>query len=197
MSTAARARAAALAVLAAVVIVVGVGSPASAHNVLISVAPADGSTVAAAPSSVVLTFDQPAQALGTEILVRGPGGSTVSIGDAVLVNSTVSQQLGAQRPAGTYTVEWRVTSADGHPVSGHFTFSATSGTGPPATPDPAAEVPTSSGAATPAAAVTRVDAGASPPSLTPWGIAAGAGAVMALGLFAVWWVRRGARQSGQ
>jgi hypothetical protein len=78
-------------------------------------------------------------------------------------------------------------------VSGHFTFAATSGTWPPATPDPAAEVPTSSGAA----AVARVGAGASPPSLTPWGIAAGAGAVMALGLVAVWWVRRGARQSGQ
>jgi hypothetical protein len=40
-------------------------------------------------------------------------------------------------PAGTYTVAWRVTSADGHPISGSFTFIATRpGSGAPVTAEP-------------------------------------------------------------
>ena len=130
--TAARTRAPVLAVLAAGLALVAIAAPASAHNVLISVSPADGSTVDTAPAAVVLTFDQPAQALGTAILVLGPDGTTVSTGEPILVNSTVRESLGPQRPAGLYTVEWRVTSTDGHPISGRFTFTATSATGPPA-----------------------------------------------------------------
>jgi methionine-rich copper-binding protein CopC len=106
---------------AAVVVVAGV--PASAHNSLVSTTPADGATVARTPATVVLTFDEPAIALGTEVVVTGPTGA-VQQGPARLVDNTVSQDLQSGAPAGTYRVAWRVTSADGHPVSGTFTFSA-------------------------------------------------------------------------
>jgi methionine-rich copper-binding protein CopC len=102
---------------------------AQAHNVLRSTDPADGSTVAVAPAQVTLTFDEPALALGTEIEVRGPDGTVVSEGDPVLVDATVSQKLGGDLPAGTYTVAWRVTSADGHPITGELTFTATTAAG--------------------------------------------------------------------
>jgi copper resistance protein C len=36
----------------------------------------------------------------------------------------VTQDLQPGSPAGAYTVDWRVTSADGHPISGSFTFTA-------------------------------------------------------------------------
>jgi methionine-rich copper-binding protein CopC len=112
----------ATAVLALAGLVIG-ASPASAHNVLKSTSPADGKQVARPPSSVVLTFDEPAIALGTKLVITGPEGP-VQIGKPSLVDNTVTQDLQPGSPAGAYTVDWRVTSADGHPISGSFTFTA-------------------------------------------------------------------------
>ncbi|WP_051639857.1 copper resistance CopC family protein [Cellulomonas sp. URHE0023] len=107
--------------------VVGASS-AQAHDVLRSSDPADGSTVQTAPEQVTLTFDEPAIALGTEVEVRSPDGTLASDGDPVLVDVTVAQKLGGELPAGRYTVSWRVTSADGHPITGDLTFTATTAT---------------------------------------------------------------------
>ncbi|WP_148076649.1 copper resistance CopC family protein [Cellulomonas sp. PhB150] len=105
-----------------------VAAPAAqAHDELVSVDPADGSTVTAVPDHVTLTFEDPAVALGTVIEVKGPDGSVVSTGDAELVDNTVSQAIGGDLPAGAYTVAWRVTSQDGHAVSGTFGFTAEAG----------------------------------------------------------------------
>jgi copper resistance protein C len=112
----------ATAVLAIAGLVIG-ASPASAHNVLKSSSPADGKKVARTPSSVVLTFDEPAIAIGTKLVITGPEGP-VQIGKPSLVDNTVTQDLQPGSPAGAYTVDWRVTSADGHPISGSFTFTA-------------------------------------------------------------------------
>ncbi|WP_282944946.1 copper resistance CopC family protein [Cellulomonas endometrii] len=127
-----------LAVLLGLAAVLATATRADAHNALQGTDPADGSTVATPPTHVTLTFDQPAQALGTEIVVLGPDGSTVSTGTPELVDTTVSQALADGLPAGDYTVQWRVTSADGHPLSGElaFTASAASATAAPETPEP-------------------------------------------------------------
>jgi methionine-rich copper-binding protein CopC len=111
-----------LAVLAAAMLAVWAGvSPASAHNTLTSTDPADQETVQSAPQAVVLTFDEPAIAMGTQVVVTGPSGQ-VQQGPAGLAGKTITQDLQPGAPAGTYTVAWRVTSADGHPVSGAFSF---------------------------------------------------------------------------
>ena len=71
-------------------------------------------------------------------------------GAPVLVDDTVTQPLVADRPAGTYTVQWRVTSSDGHPISGTFTFEAATAVAaePPATSTPSAPAdPTASAGA--------------------------------------------------
>jgi methionine-rich copper-binding protein CopC len=109
-------------VLATVGLAIGAG-PASAHNVLKSSSPEDQESVARTPSSVVLTFDEPAIALGTKLVVTGPTGP-VQVGTPRLVDNTVTQDLQSGAPAGAYTVEWRVTSSDGHPISGSFSFTA-------------------------------------------------------------------------
>jgi len=115
-------------------LVVGV-APASAHNILIRTSPVDGSTVATLPDVIVLTFNEPGQADGTVIAVTGPDGN-VSSGAAVLVDSDVRQAVGPGSPPGRYTVDWRVVSADGHPVDGAVAFPATKGTSGTATPRP-------------------------------------------------------------
>lgn len=106
-------------------------TPASAHNVLRSTTPAGQQTVAAVPTAVVLTFNEPAIAMGTQIVVSGPSGEVQS-GPPKLVDSSVSQPLSPGAPAGSYTVTWRVTSVDGHPISGTYAFTATAaGAGEP------------------------------------------------------------------
>lgn len=154
-----RALAVVAAVLLALAAVLLTAGRADAHNALLGTDPADGSTVDAPPASITLTFDQPAQALGTEIVVLGPDGSTVSEGTAELVDNTVSQALAADLPAGAYSVEWRVTSADGHPLSGALAFTAASGAAgavpaAPATIEPTAEPTMSTQADEPATEAT-------------------------------------------
>jgi len=111
-------------VLAAAALLVGAATAAQAHNTLEGTSPADGSTVKVVPAQVTLTFNEPAVAVGTEIIVTGPGGPVQS-GAAVLVDNTVSEHLRPGSPEGQYKVVWRVTSADGHPVTGTFSFTAT------------------------------------------------------------------------
>lgn len=138
--------------------------PATAHDVLRSTSPAAGSVVETLPAVVVLTFDDPALAIGTEVVVTGPAGSVVS-GRPRLVDDDVRQPVGGG-PAGRYTVLWKVTSADGHPVSGTFEFTTrqaraeSSGSSDPTGPgvSPAAG-PATSPAASPAAEPPTSSAG--------------------------------------
>ena len=129
--------------LAALVLLVAVlaAPPAAAHNSLRATDPADGSTVATAPAQVTLTFDQAALELGTQVVVTGPDGAVVSDGPVQLVDVSVVQPLVATLPAGAYTVDWRVTSADGHPLTGSLSFTATGAAGAeePAAPTEPAE----------------------------------------------------------
>lgn len=115
-----------VALLGAVIFTVLGTQSASAHNALVGTVPADGTTVATPPAAVVLTFNEPALATGTKVLVTGPDGSATE-GDPKLVDTTVQQGLRPGLPAGNYSVEWRVTSADGHPINGAFTFTVTTG----------------------------------------------------------------------
>ncbi len=129
-------RGVALAMVGALLALVVGASPAAAHDTLTGTTPDAGATVDRTPSAVVLTFDQPVVAMGTQVLVTGPAGE-VHAGVPRLVDDTVTQDLQGGAPAGAYTVVWRVTSSAGHPVSGTFTFtSGAAGTGldPPADP---------------------------------------------------------------
>ena len=127
------------------------GAPqvAWAHNVLIGTTPGDGAQVKMAPATVVLTFNEPAIATGTKMIVTGPAGSA-TVGDPVLIDNTVRQSLQPGLPAGEYTVEWRVTSADGHPINGSFSFQAKAGSAPdvPSTAGPSASPPAAPSSAT-------------------------------------------------
>lgn len=148
------------------------GAPAAqAHDVLQGTDPADGSTVAVAPDHVTLTFNEPALAVGTEVVVNDPNARTVSTGAPVLVDNTVTQAVTGELPTGVYTVVYRVTSADGHPIEGQFAFTASGevayGVAPSVAPTPTttttassvAPTPTTSPSVAPAPAQRHVSAG--------------------------------------
>lgn len=168
-------------------------APAWAHDSLRSTNPADGTTLPTAPDAVDLVMSSTPLGLGTQVEVTGPDG-LVSTGDAQVVDTTVSQPLAQDRPAGDYTVQWRVTSSDGHPVSGSFTFTATAAAGaatPAATPSPTAtpsDSPTST-TATPAPTGTEAapDEGGGSAGLTGAvvGLAVVVVAAVAVGVLAV------------
>jgi methionine-rich copper-binding protein CopC len=115
---------------------------ALAHDVVEATSPADGTTVGALPATVGLTLSDEPLALGLQVVVRGPDGPVQS-GDPVVDGRTITQRLAPDAPPGPYTVVYRVTSGDGHPISGSFSFFAEVGldgrtaTGRPSVPAPA------------------------------------------------------------
>jgi copper resistance protein C len=128
----------ALLVASLLALVVSTG-PAAAHAKLESMAPADGSSMAAPPTKVVLTFNEPIGSNGTQVQVKSPTGKNVASGDVQVIDNTVTQPVGAMVEAGRYEIDARVVSADGHPITVTGTFTVTHA-GHPAT-DPAAGAP--------------------------------------------------------
>jgi methionine-rich copper-binding protein CopC len=126
------ARVVAVAVLMGAAVLV-TAATASAHAALLLTDPADGARLAAPPSSVTLMFNQPVLGIGAVMEVVGPGGN-VGEGAPRLVDREVQQALRANAPDGSYRVEWRVTSIDGHVISGTFGYTVGSGPRPASAP---------------------------------------------------------------
>jgi methionine-rich copper-binding protein CopC len=100
-------------------------APALAHAELERSLPADGKNLSKQPGGVQLYFDEPVRAEFDPIKVTDENGDRVDEGDADTLTDDpdiVVAKLG-QLPAGDYDVEWRVTSADGDPISGEYGFS--------------------------------------------------------------------------
>lgn len=127
-------------------LLIGGAGPASAHAALRSTDPADGSVVKTAPEHITLTFSESVALLDDSFRVYDPGNHRVRTSEVRHGpggSETARITLKGKLRTGTFTVAWRVVSADSHPVSGAFTFSvgkpspttATATTGP--TEDPA------------------------------------------------------------
>ena len=128
-------------------LVIVTGRAAVAHDVLERTSPAAGTTVDRMPQTVTLTFSEEPLDIGTQVVVSGPAGP-VSSGAPTIEGRDVTQAVSPSAPAGDYTVSYRVTSDDGHPVSGTFGFHATVGLdGSTATAGPSVHVTTDSAAA--------------------------------------------------
>ncbi|MET7291876.1 copper resistance protein CopC [Streptomyces griseoloalbus] len=130
---------------ALVLLLLGSAAPASAHAALRGTDPGDKSVVESAPRHITLTFTESVGLLEDSFRVYGPDNRRVHLGEprhADGASDTARTELPGDLADGTYTVAWRVVSADSHPVSGAFTFSigAPSPT-PPAAPAAPAEHP--------------------------------------------------------
>ncbi|KMS73555.1 transport integral membrane protein [Streptomyces viridochromogenes] len=129
-----------------VLFLLGGTAPASAHAALRATDPQDGTVLKSAPRHLTLTFTESVGLLDDSFRVLDPDGRRLRTGEPTHARDgaeTARVTLPAKLAQGTYTVAWRVVSADSHPVSGAFTFSvgkaslttATVDTGP--TEDPA------------------------------------------------------------
>jgi methionine-rich copper-binding protein CopC len=105
---------------------------ASAHATRVSSQPADNAVLTAGPDQVSATFNEQLQTSFAAMAVVGPDGNLWSTGQPTVQGAVVGVGVRPLGPAGTYTVNYRVTSADGHVVSGSWSFRLTvPGTGTP------------------------------------------------------------------
>ncbi|VEG58412.1 protein, copper resistance protein CopC-like protein [Mycolicibacterium aurum] len=167
---------------------IGVGALAQpgaawAHAARIASDPAENAQLSQQPARVNATFNEPMQSQFAAMTVIGPDGAQWSDGDPAVDGPVISVAVRPGGPAGTYTVNYRATSADGHVVTGSWSYQllpASTPTAAPAAPD-APAAPATTTAASPAD--DRSADG------TPvWPFVAGTTALVAAG--AVWAVRR-------
>ncbi|MFE2942236.1 copper resistance CopC/CopD family protein [Streptomyces sp. NPDC059255] len=100
--------------------------PAAAHAALSGSDPEDAAVLDAAPERVTLTFTESVRLAEGSVRVLSPTNERVNPKPAEHVAGkadAIRVGLRGKLPEGTYTVSWRVISADGHPISGAFVFS--------------------------------------------------------------------------
>lgn len=122
---------------------------AAAHATLLSSDPAPGTALTSSPTTVSATFSEDLQTAFAAMTVVGPDGNLWSTGDVRVTGPVAEVDVRPLGPAGTYTANYRVTSADGHVITGSWTFDLTvAATG---TPGPSvASAPAQAPAAEPA-----------------------------------------------
>jgi methionine-rich copper-binding protein CopC len=94
---------------------------AQAHAFLDHASPLVGSTVAAAPHEVALTFTQNLEPAFSTVQVTDAGGARVDEGKAQVSGNTMTIGLKSLGP-GSYKVHWHALSVDTHSSEGTFTF---------------------------------------------------------------------------
>ncbi|TSD52965.1 copper resistance CopC family protein [Aeromicrobium piscarium] len=102
--------------------------PASAHAQIVQVDPADHAVVKDL-DAVSLTLDEQPAPGTTSVAVVNSSDSSIAMGEPIINGTTVTQKITPEGPAGTYTIGWRVTSSDGHPIAGTSTFIITNDDG--------------------------------------------------------------------
>jgi methionine-rich copper-binding protein CopC len=113
-----------LLVLVVVLVVLGLGvGGVMAHAELVSAVPAPGAALSERLEEIRLTFSE-AVGPGSSIVVFGEGFREIE-GITAEINPDLPQQMTAAIPnldPGTYSVQWTVISADGHPAAGSYSF---------------------------------------------------------------------------
>ncbi|MFZ2069360.1 MAG: copper resistance protein CopC [Xanthobacteraceae bacterium] len=95
-------------------------TPAFAHAFLDHSDPRVGSTVAAAPHELTLSFTQKLEPAFSGVEVTGPNGSSIG-GKAQVSGNTMRVGIKGAGP-GSYHVHWHALSVDTHKTQGSFTF---------------------------------------------------------------------------
>lgn len=150
-------------------------APAAAHNSLKAATPAKNAQLATAPTEITLEFLQKLDPAFTTIVLSDAAQQKIPTGEPMVTGATGTISIDGPLPNGTYTVAYRVVSADGHPVQGSYPFTVADPAGaeapapvsPAAEPDPTATDATS---ASPASATGGDNDGGGPGALAVVGV---------------------------
>ncbi len=109
--------------LAVVLVALAAAPSAFAHAILQESTPSNDMVVRQSPPTVTLRFNEAVETAFGSIRVFSCGGARVDSGKVSRPDDRrVAIKLDRQLPRGSYTVTWRVISADAHPVAGAFVF---------------------------------------------------------------------------
>jgi copper transport protein len=97
-------------------------SPAAAHAELVNTTPANGEQLTKPPTEIQMTYTESVNLIDDGIRLVDNAGDTVRTPVPTVDAQTVTWPMPADLPEGSYVVTWRVVSADGHPISGAFSF---------------------------------------------------------------------------
>ena len=106
---------------AAISFALAAAGPAAAHSRPETTAPADGEVVGAAPAVIAISFDKPMRVTTIE-LTNADGEAFALERTDGMAPVTRFEATPPVLPDGSYTVEWRGLSQDGHAMSGRFSF---------------------------------------------------------------------------
>lgn len=137
--------------------------PALAHAQLLDSDPADGQTLPMT-QSVSLTFNEEVSPDFVTVIVEGPSGEDVTVGEPEVDRGVVTQPIDPT-DNGVHELTYRVVSQDGHPVSGQITFTLTDVPAPTPSPtepttEPTTVAPEPTGDVAPTDPATTGDHGA-------------------------------------
>ena len=99
--------------------------PATAHALVKKTTPTIDQVVDRSPALVTMSFSEPVEVAFGSIRVYNTDGERVDRGKTRHIEGQADEiEVGLERALarGTYTVAWRVVSADGHPISEAFVF---------------------------------------------------------------------------
>jgi len=102
-------------------------APALAHATLLKEWPASGARLDKPPEQVRLQFNEPVEAVFDPLQVYNAEGGRVDR-DNPRIDPNDARVLLVdlkELSEGSYRVEWRVTSIDGHPIDGSYEFATT------------------------------------------------------------------------
>jgi copper transport protein len=112
-----------LALLAVAAMTLAVAPAAWGHSTLLRTEPARGGIVEHSPERVVLHFDEPVESALGSIIVYDGDGERVDAGEVRRpAPESVAVAIDGRLARGTYTVAWRVISADSDPIDGAWVF---------------------------------------------------------------------------
>ena len=118
----AAARRVTLAAMLAVLLSLPFASPAAAHAELLNTTPANGAQLSNPPTEIQMRFTESVNLQQDGIRLVDGGGAVVPTPDPTVEGGTVLWPMPTDLPDGAYVVTFRVVSADGHPISGAFSF---------------------------------------------------------------------------
>lgn len=142
---------------------------ALAHDDVVGTSPSNGAQLATAPDEVRIEFSPDASPRSGTTSIAGPKGNTYQAGESRIDGTTLVVPMRSITAAGRYTVDFRTTSSDGHPVTGTITFELV-------------EQTTSETTAAPTSATPPATEATDSAPLWPWVIVAGAVGIGAVGL---------------
>jgi methionine-rich copper-binding protein CopC len=110
-----------LSLVAAAAVVIS-ASPVAAHARLVSATPASGAVVSA-PGAVSLTFNERFAAPFSSVEVKDGQGRAVTLRQEISQDGkTLSGSFAQPLTTGIYEVRWAIAAADGHRMTGSYSF---------------------------------------------------------------------------